>query len=335
MPMRIIVDAFGGDYAPEVPVKASLRAAKELGVDILLVGNEDIILNHIQGELPENVKIHNTTEVITNEDKPAIAVREKKDSSMVVGAKLLREGEGDAYVSAGNTGALLASALTGVGRIKGIRRPALATLLPADNGRVLMMDCGANTGCHPEDLLNFAVMGSVYMKKVCDIDNPRIALLSNGQEEGKGDELVKEAHILLKNSELNFIGNCEGRDIMTGISDVIVCDGFAGNIAIKTIEGTAKTITKELKGVLYKNIVTKLCALVIKKPLTEFKKKFDYKEYGGAPLLGIKQPVVKSHGSSDERAFYASLIQAKKWVAENVTDDISEYVKNNSPKEEK
>ncbi len=325
--MRIIVDAFGGDNAPEVPIKASLSAAKELGMEILLVGDEKKILEYINGDLPDNVKIHHASEVITNEDKPASAVREKKDSSMVVGAKLLREGEGDALVSAGNTGALLASALTGVGRIKGIRRPALATMLPAGDGCTLMLDCGANTGCHPEDLHNFAVMGSIYMKKIAGVDNPTVSLLSNGQEEGKGDELSKEAYELLKNSDINFIGNCEGRDILSGYADVIVTDGFAGNIALKTIEGAAKVFTGEIKGIFYKSLLTKLCALGVKKYLGEFKKKFDYKEYGGAPLLGIKRPVVKAHGSSDEKSFFAALKQAQKWVSENVTEDIADYVK--------
>lgn len=324
--MKIIVDAYGGDNAPEAPVKASLRAAKEMDVDILLVGKEKELTEIIGGTLPSNVSIHNASEVITNEDKPATAIREKKDSTLVVGAKLLKDGAGDAFVSAGNTGALLASVLTGVGRIKGIRRPALATLLPAGDGRVLFLDSGANTGCHPEDLLNFAVMGSIYMKKVTGVKNPRVAILSNGQEEGKGDELVKQAYELLKESELNFIGNCEGRDIMSGMADVIVCDGFAGNIALKTIEGTAKTITKELKKVFFTNLLTKICAAGMKKYINAFKGKFDYKEYGGAPLLGIKKPVVKAHGSSDEKAFCKAIGQAVKWTKENVTEDISAYV---------
>ncbi len=322
--MKIIVDAFGGDNAPEVPVAAAAEVAENSDTEIILVGKEDII-NKLLLKYPNakgKITVHNAPEIITNNEPPAAAVREKRNSSVVVGAALLREGAGDAFVSAGNTGALLAAGLMGVGRIKGIRRPALAAVLPSENGGVLLLDCGANVGCKPEDLKNFAVMGSIYMKKLMDKENPSVALLSNGQEEEKGDETVKAAHELLKEADINFIGNVEGRDIMTGAADVIVCDGFGGNIALKTIEGTASVLAKEIKGLFKKNALSLFSALLVKKDLDKFKKKFDYKEYGGAPLLGIKKPVLKAHGSSTVKSFKACIHQAEKWVDRNVNSEI-------------
>lgn len=324
--MKIIVDAFGGDNAPQVPVAAAVAAAENFDVEIILVGKEDKI-NELLLKYPKRsgkISVHNAPEVITNNERPAIAVREKRNSSIVVGASLLREGAGDAFVSAGNTGALLAAALTGVGRIKGIRRPALAAVLPSERGGVLLLDCGANVGCRPEDLKSFAVMGSIYMKKLMDIDSPAVALLSNGQEEEKGDETVRASHELLKNADINFIGNIEGRDIMSGDADVVVCDGFGGNIALKSIEGTASMIAREIKGIFKKNIFSLLAALMVKGSLDSFKKKFNYKEYGGAPLLGIKKPVIKAHGSSDADSFALCIKQAEKWVERNVNAEIEE-----------
>lgn len=327
--MKIIVDAFGGDNAPEVPVAASVEAVKKSDLEIILLGEENK-LNEMLLKYPEvkgKIKVHNAPEIITNDERPANAIREKRNSTIVVGASLLKSGEGDAFVSAGNTGALLAASLTGVGRIKGIRRPALAAVLPSKNGGVLLLDCGANVGCRAEDLVNFALMGNVYMQKLTNKENPRIALLSNGQEEEKGDETVRVAHALLKEENLNFIGNVEGRDVIDGAADVVVCDGFGGNIALKSIEGTASVISGEIKKIFKKNIFSLLSALIVKKDLETFRKKFNYKEYGGAPLLGIKKPVIKAHGSSDKLAFEVCIMQAEKWVSENVNSEI-EALKN-------
>ncbi|MBQ7974105.1 MAG: phosphate acyltransferase PlsX [Clostridia bacterium] len=322
--MKIIIDAFGGDYCPEVPVKASIAAIKERDIEIVLTGDKEKLQSLLKeyGCSDSRISVIHAPEVIHNEEKPALAVREKKESSVVVGAKLLHSGEGNAFVSAGSTGAVLAASLFNTGRIKGVRRPALAVVLPAADGKTLLLDCGANTGCKVDDLVTFAVMGSIYMKCVEGVANPRVALLSNGTEEGKGDSLVQEAYSLLKSSELNFTGNVEGRDIMLGGADVVVCDGFAGNVALKSIEGTAKMISGSLKELLFKNMRTKLGALLLKNELSVFSRKFNYKEYGGAPLLGIKAPVIKAHGSSDVTSFLKAILQAESWVKENVNSEI-------------
>ena len=322
--MKIVIDAFGGDNAPQVPIESGIYAAENMNIEVIFVGDENKIKDTIlkMGENPEAVSIVHAPEVISNNEKPASAVMTKKNSSIVVASRLLREGKADALVTAGNTGAVLASAVTVVGRVKGVRRPALASLMPTAAGGKLLLDCGANTDCRSEDLYNFAVMGSIYMNKVMNIESPQVALLSIGEEQGKGDEVVKDAYEKLSGSTINFIGNKEGRDIMFGTADVFVCDGFAGNIALKSIEGTAKMLSAYIKKMFMKNIRTKLSAVMVKSDLDEFKKSFDYREYGGAPLLGIKLPVVKAHGSSDDKAFIRAIEQAVKWVDAKVTDDI-------------
>ena len=326
--MRIIVDAFGGDNSPEVPIKAAISAAKEIGCEIILLGDQQKITSLLSqyGCNDKRIKVAHAPQIISNEEKPANAVREKKESSIVVGMNLLKSGEGEAFVSAGSTGAIVAASLFNVGRIKGVRRPALAAVLPSIGGKTLLLDCGANTQCKTEDLLCFALMGSIYMRKIEGVENPTVALLSNGTEEGKGDSVVKEAYEALEQSGLNFVGNLEGRNINLGGADVIVCDGFAGNVALKSIEGCAKMISRSLKDVLYKNFKTKIGALLLKKELSEFSDKFNYKQYGGAPFLGIKAPVIKAHGSSDEKSFFLAIRQACDWVEKNVNQDISEAV---------
>ena len=314
--MKIIVDAMGGDNAPMAPVEASVRAVKELDVEIVLVGKKEIVEKELSAyDYPnDKISIANADEVITNHEEPAKAVRSKKNASVVVAANMLKKGEGDAMLSMGNTGALLASGLLIVGRIKGILRPALATLLPSAKGPKMLIDAGANTNCKPENLVQFGIMGSIYMKNVLGIESPTVGLMSNGEEEGKGDELTKETFPLLKKAPINFIGNIEGRDVMEGTADVITCDGFVGNVILKTVEGMGHVVSTKVKNIFMKNLFTKIGA--------KFKQSMDYREYGGAPLLGTKRPVIKGHGSSDGKAVFSAIRQAKKFVETNLIEEI-------------
>ena len=329
--MRIIVDAMGGDNAPDVPVKASVKAINNKeNISIVLVGNREAIEEKLAGlKYDESrMEIVDAREVITNDDEPVKAVKQKKDSSMVVAARMLSEGKGDAMLSMGSTGALLASGLLIVGRIKGVLRPALGTFIPTDMGGKLMLDVGANTHCRSQNLLQFALMGNIYMNKVMGLEKPKIGLVNNGVEEGKGNDLTKEAYQILKENEhgLNFIGNLEGREMMQGDADVIVCDGFTGNIILKSLEGMGKVVSKNLKEIFGGGILSKLGGLLVLKGLKNFKKKMDYREYGGAPLIGLKKPVVKGHGSSDEKAAYNTLMQIEKFVLGDITKEIEDAV---------
>lgn len=328
MSMKIIIDAMGGDHAPAAPVEAGARATRELGVDIVLVGKRDVIERELaKYQFDKNrLEVVHADEVITNHEEPAKAVRAKKNASVVVAGRLLKEGKGDAMLSMGNTGALLATGLLIVGRSKGVSRPALATLLPTDKGPKLLIDAGANTNCKDINLVQFAVMGSIYMKNVLDIDRPRVGLMSNGEEEGKGDALTKETYPLLQRAGVNFIGNIEGRDVMEGNADVITCDGFVGNVILKTVEGMGSVISKKVKGLFLKNMFTKIGSLFVAGGLKEFKKMMDYREYGGAPFLGVKKPVIKGHGSSDAKAAFSAIIQAKKFVETNVIQNIEGHI---------
>lgn len=322
--MKIIIDAMGGDNAPYAPVKAAVQAVKELDVKIILVGQTQVLKKELSGyDYDEDkISIANADDVISNHEEPARAVRSKKGASVVVAANMLKNGEGDAMLSMGNTGALLASGLLIVGRIKGVLRPALATLLPSNKGPKMLIDAGANTNCKAENLVQFGIMGSIYMKNVLGIDSPTVGLMSNGEEEGKGDELTKETYPLLKKAPVNFIGNIEGRDVMEGTADVITCDGFVGNVILKTVEGMGHVVSDKVKGMFKKSIFTKLGAVFVMNGLKEFKQTMDYREYGGAPLLGTKKPVIKGHGSSDAKAVFSAIYQAKKFVETNVIDDI-------------
>ena len=322
--MKIIVDAMGGDNAPMAPVEASVRAVKELDVEIVLVGKKEVVEKELSAyDYPnDKISIANADEVITNHEEPAKAVRSKKNASVVVAANMLKKGEGDAMLSMGNTGALLASGLLIVGRIKGILRPALATLLPSAKGTKMLIDAGANTNCKPENLVQFGIMGSIYMKNVLGIESPTVGLMSNGEEEGKGDELTKETFPLLKKAPINFIGNIEGRDVMEGTADVITCDGFVGNVILKTVEGMGHVVSTKVKNIFMKNLFTKLGAIFVMGGLNEFKQSMDYREYGGAPLLGTKRPVIKGHGSSDGNAVFSAIRQAKKFVETNLIEEI-------------
>ena len=315
----------GGDNAPQAPVEASVIAVKENDVNIVLVGKKNVIEQELaKYDYPrDKIEISEAREIITNYEEPARAVRSKKDASVVVGAQMLKDGKGDALLSMGNTGALLASGLLIVGRIKGILRPAIATLLPTAKGAKLLIDAGANTNCRAENLVQFAVMGSIYMNKIMGIEAPAVGIVSNGEEEGKGDELTKASYPKLMEAHINFIGNIEGRDIMDGKADVIVCDGFVGNIILKTIEGIGSFVGHELKSIFTESILTKLGALLCMKGVSRFKKIMDYREYGGAPLLGTKKPVIKGHGSSDTKAIVSAIRQAIKCVEADLSDVIS------------
>lgn len=327
--MKIIVDAMGGDHAPQAPVEAAVKAAKDLGnVTIVLVGKEDILKDELSKyQYPkENIEIANAEDIITNYDEPAMAVRSKKDASVVVAANMLKNNQGDVMLSMGNTGALLAAGLLIVGRIKGVMRPAIATLMPTRRGPKLLTDAGANTNCKPEHLVQFGIMGDIYMKKVLEIEDPKIGLISNGEEEGKGNDLVKEAFPLMKEAKFNYIGNVEGRDVMEGNADVFVCDGFVGNVILKTVEGMGSVVGGMLKDIFMKNIFSKIGSLFVKSGISGFKQMMDYREYGGAPLLGTKKPVIKGHGSSDTKAVYSALLQAKKFVEAGVITEIEKNV---------
>ena len=326
--MVIILDAMGGDNAPDATIKGAVKAIKEIGenTEILLTGNEEIINSRVKelfgkstiGEISPKIKIHNTTETVEMEDKPTEAIKHKKNSSMVVGFKLLKEGKGDVFISAGNSGALLTGATLLVGRIKGIDRPALAGILPSYHSRLLLIDSGANTNCKPINLLQFAQMSTIYLKNTFGTEKPAIGLLNIGTEETKGNELTRESYNLLKEKSeelgINFVGNVEGRDAFSGKIDAIVTDGFTGNIFLKAIEGIGKLVKKSLTESLKHNILSVIGAIPCMPAINRFKKTMDYKEYGGALFLGVKKPVVKAHGSSDEYLFYFTIKQAEQFV---------------------
>lgn len=328
--MKLIVDAFGGDNAPLEIIKGCESAIEEYGYEIVLVGDEDKIRacadeNNVS---LKNMSIVHAPEMISMEDHPDCILKEKKDSSMAKGMLLLASGEGDAFVTAGSTGAAVIGSTFLVKRIKGVKRAALATILPNDNGgNFMVLDVGANVECRPEVLGQFGLMGSEYMKSFLNIENPRVALLNVGTEDTKGGDLQKAAFAVLKDSPLNFIGNVEARDLLFGVADVVVCDGFSGNVMLKSIEGVAQFMMKNLKGVLYKNLKTKLAALSLKKSLGAFKKKLDYTEIGGAPLMGISKPVIKAHGNSKAKAFKNALAQAAMYAEGGSISKIADAVK--------
>ncbi len=329
--MKILVDAMGGDHAPQAPVEAAVRAVKELDIEIVLVGNTAVIKNELSKyKYPaEKITIAHAPEIISNHEEPVKAVRAKKGASVVVAANMLKSGEGDAMLSMGNTGALLSAGLLIVGRIKGILRPAIGTVLPSAKGPKLLIDAGANTNCKPENLVQFGIMGSVYMKNVLDIKSPKVGLMSIGEEEGKGDELTKKTFSKLKAAPVNFIGNIEGRDVMEGTADVMVCDGFVGNVVLKTVEGMGHVIGRQLKNLFMKNLRSKIGALFVMDGVNEFKKMMDYREYGGALLLGCKKPVIKGHGSSDALAVFSAIRQAQAFVETDVISEITNSLENN------
>ena len=332
--MKIVIDAMGGDLAPQAPVQGVLTAQKDFtDCELILVGQEEQIRSALAAEgvseLPERISIVNATEVITMEDDPSSAFRKKKDSSMTVGLNLLKNDEGDAFVCAGSTGALLSAATLIVRRSKGIRRAAVAPVIPTGSGSILI-DAGTNAECTSEYLVQFALMGAAYVRCVLGRENPKVGLLNIGAEPGKGDPLHKEAYEKLtelkEQGVLNFTGNVESREAVFGEVDVIVADGFSGNIFLKAVEGTAMYMNGMLKDVFKKSTGTKLGYLLVKNGLKDFKKKLDYREVGGSCILGINKPVVKAHGSSDARAIYCAIRQARSAVAGDVCRAIADDV---------
>ena len=322
--MKIIVDAFGGDHAPLEIIKGAMLAVEEYGIDVILTGDEKQISECVRQnniELKNTEIVHTSGKIDMCDDARAV-LKEKADSSMGVGFKLLSEGKGDAFVSAGNTGAITVGATFLAKRIKGVKRPCIASVMPSADNPILLMDCGANAECRAEFLYQFGFMGSLYMKNILKVENPKVALANNGTEETKGTSVVKEAYELMKNADYNFVGNIEGRQIPFGDADVVVADGFAGNLILKTYEGVAKVLINGIKDIFKKNLFSKLCALGIMGGINDMKKQFDYKEYGGAVLLGVKKPVVKAHGSADARTFKNAIKQAVWFLDNNLIDEI-------------
>ena len=334
--MRILVDAMGGDNAPDAVIKGAVKAIDQVKAEVVLIGNKEIINAKVKEfygkdsleEMSDRLKIKHTTETIEMEDKPTQAIKQKKDSSMVVGFNMLKQEEGDVFISAGNSGALLTGATLLVGRIKGIDRPALAGILPAYKSRLLLIDAGSNTNCKPINLLQFAQMSSIYLRNTFGITSPTIGLLNIGTEETKGNELVRESYNLLKEKaeelNINFIGNVEGRDAFSGKIDAIVTDGFTGNIFLKTVEGMGKLVKRTLTESLKKNIFSKIGAIPCMPAINRFAKTMDYKEYGGALFLGVKKPVVKAHGSSDEKLFEFTIKQAEQFAENKAVEKLIE-----------
>ena len=333
--MKIILDVMGGDNAPDANIMGAVNSINKVKAEVVLVGKEEIIRSKIKEfygkemeEISDRLKIVNATETIEMEEQPTVAIRHKKDSSMVVGFNMLKEGKGDVFISAGNSGALLTGATLLVGRIKGIDRPALAGILPAYKSQLLLIDAGSNTNCKPINLLQFAQMSSIYLRNTYGIEKPAIGLLNIGTEETKGNELVRESYNLLKEKskelDINFVGNVEGRDAFSGKIDAIVTDGFTGNVFLKTTEGLGKFVKKTLTESLTKNLLTKILAVPALPAIKRFSKTMDYKSYGGALFLGVKKPVVKAHGSSDKLLFEYTIIQAEKFVENKAVEKMIE-----------
>lgn len=332
--MRILIDAMGGDHAPEAIVRGAIDAAAEFDVQIVLVGRGEAILKSLSTlgleTLPKGVEIANAEDVVEMSDDPANVVRTRRESSMVVGLRMLAEGDGDAFISAGSTGALLSAATLVVKRVKGIRRAALCPEIPTKTGSTLLIDCGANAECTPEFLAQFAVLGSIYAQRVQGKAQPKVALLNIGTEEGKGTQLQKETFAMLQKAQdmgiLQFVGNVEARDVMSGQVDVLVADGFSGNVLLKTIEGTASFMSGMLKEMFQRNMLTKVAALICRDGINAFKKKLDYREVGGTMLLGISKPVVKAHGSSDARAIRSAVRKAMEAANGGMAEALREHV---------
>ncbi|REK76470.1 phosphate acyltransferase PlsX [Paenibacillus paeoniae] len=326
--MRIAIDVMGGDHAPEQIVKGALDAAAEWpDTELLLVGDKAAIEPFLKDGIPSNVQLVQADDVIGPEDEPVKAVRRKKGASMVVAGQLVKDKQADAMLSAGNTGALMTTGLLVVGRMEGIERPALAFVLPTmDDVGILAMDLGANMDAKPEHLAQYAVMGSIYREKVHGIKQPRVGLLNVGTEAKKGNEMTKAAYDLLEQAPIHFIGNVESRDVLNRNCDVIISDGFAGNIMLKSLEGTAGTIFTMLKSAFGSSFLTKIAAAIMLPQLKKLKKKMDYKEHGGAPLLGLNGLVVKCHGSSDAVAVKNAVRQARIALQGNMIESISSEI---------
>lgn len=324
--MKVIIDMYGGDNAPKAPILGAAMAAKELGVDVLAVGNEAEMRKICEENDISGFEFIDAPMVMPVCAEPTEVMKSYKESSLAVGLRALADGRGDAFVSAGSTGAIVVGATLIVKRIKGIKRAALASVIPGLDRSYMLLDLGANVECRPEMLCQFASMGSIYMNKVEGVPNPEVGLINIGAEESKGGELQKEAYQLMKAASFNFIGNIEPRDLPKGVCDVAVADGWTGNVVLKLTEGLSSAFGKKLKGIMLRNFFTKLGALTMKKGVAEFKKSMDYTERGGAPLLGIAKPVIKAHGSSDPKAFMNAIRQAKTFYEQDVIGTISAAV---------
>ena len=332
--MKIILDAMGGDNAPQAPVLGAIQAAKDFGAQITLVGKGERILEVLRengiSDLPTGIEIANAEDVVDMHDDPAKVIQKRKDSSMVVALKMLAEGQGDACVSAGSTGALLTGATLIVKRVRGIRRAAMGPVMPNKaGGKTVILDCGANAECTPEFLLQFGLVGSLYAKKYLGVESPKVGLLNIGTEDSKGTDLQKQAHALLTDAAgkglVNFVGNVEARDVPLGAVDVVVCDGFAGNVLLKSIEGTAMFMGSLMKHRIFKrNIFSGIGYLFCKPGVDEVMKMLDYREIGGTQFLGIKKPVIKAHGSSDALAFRNAVKQAMDAAGSDISADLEQ-----------
>lgn len=328
--MRIIVDAFGGDNAPAEIIKGCVEAVEETKQEIILVGREAVINDVLDRNAysRKNLYICDAPDIITMEDEPTEIIKSLKNCSMAVGMKILADGKGDAFVSAGNTGALVVGSTFIVKRCKGVKRAAISTVLPTfGEGPVMLMDAGANVEVRPEMLKEFGIMGAIYMQQVMGVKNPRVGLINVGTEPSKGGDLQTKAYEMMQATSLNFIGNIEGRDIQSGACDVAVADGFTGNIVLKVTEGVASGLMKEIKKVFTSNMLTKAAAAVLLKQFKDLAKRMDYTEYGGAPLLGISRPVIKAHGSSNSAAIKNAVKQAYNFADSDAIDSIKKYLR--------
>lgn len=328
--MKILIDGMGGDFAPEEIVKGAIKAASEISETVVIIGPEEEIEEQLRANRwkGDNIEVVNATEVITNEEHPAMAVRKKKDSTIVKGMNMLKEGEADIFISGGSTGALLAGGLVTLGRIKGIKRPAIAAWFPraGKEGVTLLLDCGASVEAKPDYIYQYGIMGSIFVKGITGNEAPVVKLLNVGAEEGKGDDLHKTAYDLLKNSNLNFQGNIEARDVIFGETDVVVTDGFSGNIYLKSSEGMSLAIMGEFKHKLTEGIVAKAGAMLAYSKIKEIKQVFDYSDAGGAPILGLKGAVLKIHGNSKATEVYYAIHRAVDYVDNNITGMIAEAI---------
>lgn len=329
--IKIAVDAMGGDNAPKSMIIGSVNFINDhKDTKILLCGDESSIkyeLSKLEYK-KEQIEIIHCTEIITNEEQPMLAIKQKKDSSLVRATTMVKEGEANCVISAGSTGALLTASTIIIGRIRGVKRPTLAAIVPGAKGKsFLLADSGANVDSKPEYVSQFAVLGSIYMEKMFGLTSPKVGLLNVGTEDGKGDTLTKQTFALLKDEKINFIGNIEAREMPNVVADVVVCDGFVGNVALKLYEGAGKMFGEELKASLLKTTIGKIGALLSKKSLDDFKNKFDAKKAGGAPIIGLKGLSVKAHGNSDEIAFYYGLKQCHLFIEKDITTSIANYFK--------
>ena len=328
MVLKIALDAMGGDKAPEEIVKGALQAVKEFtDIQCILTGKENKIKSILEKHTydKQSIEIVNASQTVSMKDKPARILRKKKDSSLVVGTDLVKENKADVLISAGNTGAVMAAGIFNIGRISNVKRPPIATVFPSKIGKTVVLDAGSNVDSKPQHLIQFAIMGQIYAEQVLNINNPRVGLLSIGEEKEKGNKLNTETYELIEEESRinNFIGNVEGRDIFNGSCDVIVCDGFVGNIVLKTTEGVASFVFDLLKDTLTSNLKAKIGALLLKDELKKMKDKVDYRQYGGAPLLGLEGLVIISHGSSDAQAIYGAIKVAREAVKNNVVSIIA------------